>query len=180
MQQLQQKSAAVSQQHQQQFFAMNLFGKKKAAPAPVAVAAPAAAPRIIDTITMLRNVQQSLEKREVHLLKQITAAREEAKQKLIVKDRRGALHLMKRSKLLENEVEKVYGKEERHSCRHYLRFNSSSVCAFTTHNCICLWLLLFLCAADRQEKQPGRADLRSGGRGQQQRNLERNEAGKRR
>jgi len=80
---------------------MNLFGKKKAAPAP----------KLQDSIAVLRDAQSTLEKREKHLEKQMQAARAQAKEKLKAKDKRGAIHLLKRAKLLENEVNKIYGKK---------------------------------------------------------------------
>jgi uncharacterized protein (DUF342 family) len=80
---------------------MNLFGKKKAAPAP----------RLSDSISMLREAQNTLEKREKHLEKQVVAARDAAKEKLKAKDKRGAIHLLKRSKLLETQINQIYGKK---------------------------------------------------------------------
>lgn len=80
---------------------MNLFGKKKAAPAP----------KLSDSINMLREAQITLEKREKHLEKQVAAARDAAKEKLKAKDKRGAIHLLKRSKLLETQVNQIYGKK---------------------------------------------------------------------
>jgi len=80
---------------------MNLFGKKKAAPAP----------KLSDSIALLRDAQTTLEKREKHLEKQVVAARDAAKEKLKAKDKRGAIHLLKRSKLLETQINQIYGKK---------------------------------------------------------------------
>ena len=80
---------------------MNLFGKKKAAPAP----------KLSDSINMLREAQNTLEKRERHLEKQVVVAREQAKEKLKAKDKRGAIHLLKRSKLIETQINQIYGKK---------------------------------------------------------------------
>lgn len=80
---------------------MNLFGKKKAAPAP----------KISDSINMLKDAQLTLEKRERHLEKQVVATRDQAKEKLRAKDKRGAVHLLKRAKLLETQINQIYGKK---------------------------------------------------------------------
>jgi hypothetical protein len=52
-----------------------------------------------------------MEKREKHLEKQVIQAREQAKEKLKAKDKRGAIHLLKRSKLLETQINQIYGKK---------------------------------------------------------------------
>lgn len=84
------------------FFSLSpAVGKKKAAPAP----------KLGDSINMLREAQVTLEKREKHLEKQVAAAREAAKEKLKAKDKRGAIHLLKRSKLLETQINQIYGKK---------------------------------------------------------------------
>jgi charged multivesicular body protein 4 len=82
---------------------MNLFGRKSAAPArtgPVATA---------DTIRKLREQLESLEKRELHIVKKIALQLQEAKQKSASKDKRGAIFALKRKKMYEAEVEKLQG-----------------------------------------------------------------------
>ncbi|KAG3101263.1 hypothetical protein PI124_g5812 [Phytophthora idaei] len=82
---------------------MNLFGRKSAAPArtgPVATA---------DTIRKLREQLESLEKRELHIVKKIALQLQEAKQKSAAKDKRGAIFALKRKKMYEAEVEKLQG-----------------------------------------------------------------------
>ncbi|CAI5710155.1 unnamed protein product [Hyaloperonospora brassicae] len=83
---------------------MRLFGRKSAAaparPGPVATA---------DTIRRLREQLESLEKRELHIVKKIALQLQEAKQKSAAKDKRGALFALKRKKMLEAEVEKLQG-----------------------------------------------------------------------
>lgn len=51
-----------------------------------------------------------LEKREKHIEKQSSACREEAKAKLRTKDKRGALFLIKRAKLYDQQITQLYGK----------------------------------------------------------------------
>ena len=51
-----------------------------------------------------------LEKREKHIEKQSAACREEAKTKLRAKDKRGALFLIKRAKLYDQQITQLYGK----------------------------------------------------------------------
>jgi hypothetical protein len=58
---------------------MNLFGKKKAAPAP----------KLNDSIQALREAMNVLDKREKHLEKQRDAALGEAKKRAKAKDKRG-------------------------------------------------------------------------------------------
>ncbi|GMF15419.1 unnamed protein product [Phytophthora lilii] len=82
---------------------MNLFGRKSAAPArtgPVATA---------ETIRKLREQLESLEKRELHIVKKIALQLKEAKQKSAAKDKRGAIFALKRKKMYEAEVEKLQG-----------------------------------------------------------------------
>jgi charged multivesicular body protein 4 len=81
---------------------MNLFGKKKAAPAP----------KLNDSIQQLREAQTMLDKREKHLEKQMQVARDQAKDKLKAKDKRGALFLLKRAKLYETQISQIYGKRQ--------------------------------------------------------------------
>ena len=63
---------------------MNLFGKKKKAPEPVA-------PKetTVDTIRNLRLQLETLEKREAHIGKKVDMALEEATTKARAKDKRG-------------------------------------------------------------------------------------------
>lgn len=81
---------------------MNLFGKKKAAPA-----GPTQSP--VDTIKLLRDNLGTLEKREEHIQKKIDAALAEAKLKSQKKDKNGALFALKRKKMYEAEVAKLQG-----------------------------------------------------------------------
>lgn len=80
---------------------MNLFGRKKKAPAP----------KLSSSIQQLRGAMQVLDKREKHLEKQITQCLKEAKRKSKAKDKRGALHQLKRKKMLEKQVDQIYGKK---------------------------------------------------------------------
>jgi hypothetical protein len=59
----------------------------------------------------LHILQRTLQKREDHLLDQIDLNRKQAKEKLKAKDKRGALHLLQRCKLLEKQVNQIYGKK---------------------------------------------------------------------
>jgi len=52
-----------------------------------------------------------LEKREQHLNKQIQQAQSEALKRLKAKDKRGALHHMKRKKMYEKHLEQLFGKK---------------------------------------------------------------------
>lgn len=52
-----------------------------------------------------------LEKREKHLEKQVLAARAQAKEKLRLKDKRGAIQLLKRAKMLDAQINQNYGKK---------------------------------------------------------------------
>jgi len=79
---------------------MNLFGKKKKAP-----------PKLNESIQSLRESIQMLDKREKHLEKQIQQTLEEAKAKAKAKDKRGALFHLKRKKLLEKQIDQIYGKK---------------------------------------------------------------------
>jgi charged multivesicular body protein 4 len=78
---------------------MNLFGKKKAAPAPLPV----------DTIKVLRDNLDVLEKREDHINKKIETALAEARLKSQKKDKNGALFALKRKKMYESEISKLQG-----------------------------------------------------------------------
>jgi len=80
---------------------MNLFGRPK----------PKAAPKISESIQKLRESQETLEKREQHLCKQMEQAGLDAKKKLKAKDKRGAMFHLKRKKMLEKQVEQIYGKK---------------------------------------------------------------------
>jgi len=82
---------------------MNLFGKKKKE-------APIPAPSITRSIGVLNDARVQLEKRQTHLTKQIAICRSEAKERLRNKDKRGALQLIRKSKLLESELNKSDGK----------------------------------------------------------------------
>jgi len=79
---------------------MNLFGKKKKA-----------GPTLSESIQQLREAMEILEKREVHLNKQMATALSEAKKKSKAKDKRGALFHLKRKKMYEKQVDQIYGKK---------------------------------------------------------------------
>lgn len=80
---------------------MNLFGKKKTKPPP----------RLNESIQSLREAIDILDKREVHLGKQAEKAHREARLKAKSKDKRGALYHLKRKKMLEKQIEQIYGKK---------------------------------------------------------------------
>ena len=75
---------------------MNLFGKKKKAP-----------PKLNESIQMLRESINMLDKREKHLDKQIQQALEEAKAKAKAKDKRG-----ENTKISLREAKGRRGREE--------------------------------------------------------------------
>lgn len=85
---------------------MNLFGKKKAAPAGPA---PGSMTTPLESIKMLRENMLVLEKREEHISKKIELAIQEAKAKSAKKDRNGALFALKRKKMYEAEITKLQG-----------------------------------------------------------------------
>ncbi|CEG44342.1 snf7-domain-containing protein [Plasmopara halstedii] len=62
-----------------------------------------------DTIRKLREQLDSLEKRELHIVKKIELQLQEAKQKSAANDKRGAIFALKRKKMYEAEVEKLQG-----------------------------------------------------------------------
>jgi len=80
---------------------MNLFGKKKKANGPT----------LAESIQQLREAMEILEKREIHLNKQMNTALAEAKKKSKAKDKRGALFHLKRKKMYEKQVDQIYGKK---------------------------------------------------------------------
>jgi len=80
---------------------MNLFGKKKQAPAP----------KLADSIRSLREASDNLQKREDYLQLQMQAALAEAKKKSKAKDKRGALFQLKRKKMYEKQLDQIYGKK---------------------------------------------------------------------
>ncbi len=65
---------------------MNLFGKKKQQPV---VQPELASNNAVDTIKVLRENSDTLEKRESHITKKVEASLLEAKQKAVKKDRKG-------------------------------------------------------------------------------------------
>jgi len=88
--------------------AFNLFGKARAAPASSSRATsnpsdPAG------TIIKIRGTLETLDKRDGHLLKKINAQTTEAREKMRIKDKRGAIFALKRKKMYEKEVEKING-----------------------------------------------------------------------
>jgi len=79
---------------------MNLFGKKKpAAPKPTTESA----------IHQLNESIATIDKREQHLTSRIDALHKEAAVKLKKNDKKGALNIMKRAKMLEADVNKLQG-----------------------------------------------------------------------
>jgi len=66
---------------------------------------------VSESIQQLRQAHETLEKREQHLNKQIQQAQTEALKRLKAKDKRGALHHMKRKKMYEKSLEQLYGKK---------------------------------------------------------------------
>jgi len=73
--------------------AMNLFGRKKAAPgapaAPSAAAAPAAAAALLDTVTANAKLQESYIKRQEYLTKQMEQLAKQAVEKSRKGDKKG-------------------------------------------------------------------------------------------
>merc|ERR1712087_172885 len=80
---------------------MNLFGKKKKAPAP----------KITDTIGELNKVSQNLDKREAHLQKLIDECTVNAKKMAKAKNKRGALYHLKKKKMYEKQLDQIFGKK---------------------------------------------------------------------
>lgn len=80
---------------------MNLFGKKKAAPAP----------DLPKSIAKIRDAKENLEKRQKHLELQIEKCHANAKAKMRAKDKRGATYELKKKKMLEKQLEQNYGKQ---------------------------------------------------------------------
>jgi len=80
---------------------MNLFSRKRKAPAP----------KLSESIQKLQDVSADLDKREKHLQAQIDQAAIEARKKLKAKDKRGALHFLKRKKMYEKQIDQIYGKK---------------------------------------------------------------------
>jgi len=70
---------------------MNLFGKKKQAPPP----------NPADAIMKLRGTMETLTKREAYIQKKIEMMVAEAKQKMVRKDKNGALFALKKKKMYE-------------------------------------------------------------------------------
>lgn len=78
---------------------MNLFGKKKSQP-------------IVKPDQAIHKLQETLDmlsKREAHLESQISMMREEAKKSLQQKNKSRAIHLLKKCKLLQTQVDSVFG-----------------------------------------------------------------------
>lgn len=80
---------------------MNLFGRKKKK----------VVPKISDSIQRLRIAQETLDKTEAHLNKQIAQCLVEAKKKSRAKDKRGALYHLKKKKMYQKQVDQIYGKK---------------------------------------------------------------------
>ncbi|KAG7346008.1 Snf7 family protein [Nitzschia inconspicua] len=86
---------------------MNWFGKKKTQPSTVSAtsASKPSDPQL--TIVKLRESIANQEKREEHIEKKIETMVKEAKGKMAKGDKKGALFIMKRKKLYEQELEKI-------------------------------------------------------------------------
>jgi len=84
---------------------MNLFGSKKK---PNKAGGNSS---VSESIQQLRQAHETLEKREQHITKQIQQAQSEALKRLKAKDKRGALHHMKRKKMYEKHLEQLFGKK---------------------------------------------------------------------
>jgi charged multivesicular body protein 4 len=81
---------------------MNLFGRRPSSKPP-------ASKDPAQIIMKLRGTVETLEKRQVHLDKQVTKQISDAKAKMAKKDKRGALFCLKRKKMYEAEIEKING-----------------------------------------------------------------------
>jgi len=89
---------------------MNWFGTKKKPEPSTTTASSQRATSSVDpnsTIVKLRENLLSQEKREVHLDRKIDQATKDAKEKLVKKDKRGAMFLLKKKKLYESEIDKI-------------------------------------------------------------------------
>jgi len=65
----------------------------------------------MDSIQKLHEASENLDKREKHIQAMIQQATIEAKKKMKAKDKRGALHHLKRKKLYEKQIDQIYGKK---------------------------------------------------------------------
>ena len=75
---------------------------------PHSTSSPVSPPSVVCVLVVV--CQTMLEKREKHIEKQSVLCREEAKAKLRSKDKRGALFLIKRAKLFDQQISQLYGK----------------------------------------------------------------------
>ena len=83
---------------------MNLFGRmRKKTP-------PQINPN--QSIAVLSDAIDTLQKREIHLHKQSAAALAQARQKSKVKDKRGALFQLRRKKMFEKELDSIAGRKQ--------------------------------------------------------------------
>ena len=78
---------------------MNLFGRMRKK------VSPQINPN--QSIAVLSDAIDTLQKREIHLQKQSAAALDQARQKSKVKDKRGALFQLRRKKMFEKELDSI-------------------------------------------------------------------------
>lgn len=81
---------------------MNLFGKKKAAKKE--------APSAIQVIAQLKDAQEAVEKRQVHLTAKLNAAKAEGRAAYQAKNKQKAAFHLKQMKTFEKEINANYGK----------------------------------------------------------------------
>jgi len=86
---------------------MNLFGKKKAPPPPVAAPTQTAKPNTKDAITKLKDTMETIEKREQHIQRKITKENEDAVAFSKANKKREALQCIKRKKMYEKQLEQM-------------------------------------------------------------------------
>ena len=83
---------------------MNLFGRMRKNPPPQI--------NPNQSIAVLSDAIDTLQKREIHLHKQSAAALAQARQKSKVKDKRGALFQLRRKKMFEKELDSIAGRKQ--------------------------------------------------------------------
>ncbi|MES1922547.1 Charged multivesicular body protein 4C, partial [Bonamia ostreae] len=85
---------------------MNLFGKKKKKNN----GKNKDSDKIVNTIQTLKSALDQISKREAHLSEQVNDGQNRAREKSRRGDRQGALFELRRKKLLENEINSMFGK----------------------------------------------------------------------
>lgn len=83
---------------------MNLFGRMRKKPPPQI--------NPNQSIAVLSDAIDTLQKREIHLQKQSAAALAQARQKSKVKDKRGVLFQLRRKKMFEKELDSIAGRKQ--------------------------------------------------------------------